>query len=46
LALAQSLGVRFFTGDKRLFNAVHDALPWVEWVGDYQFDAIPSPGTA
>lgn len=41
LALAQSHGVWFFTGDKRLFNAVGEALSWVKWIGDYQFDAIP-----
>ena len=41
VALAQSLGVWLFTGDKRLFNAVGSALNWVKWIGDYQFDAIP-----
>jgi predicted nucleic acid-binding protein len=46
LALAQSQGVWFFTGDKRLFNAVGPVLSWVKWLGDYQFDIIPVPGTA
>jgi predicted nucleic acid-binding protein len=46
LALAQSHGVWFFTGDKRLFNAVGHALSWVKWLGDYQFDTIPVPDTA
>lgn len=46
LALAQSQGVWFFTGDKRLFNAAGHALSWVKWLGDYQFDTIPVPDTA
>ena len=46
LALAQSQGVWFVTGDKRLFNAVGHALAWVKWLGDYQFDTIPVPDTA
>jgi predicted nucleic acid-binding protein len=45
LALAQSQGVWFFTGDKRLFNAVGHTLAWVKWLGDYQFEAIPVPDT-
>ena len=45
LALAQSQGVWFFTGDKRLFNAVGHALSWVKWLGDYPFDTIPGPDT-
>ena len=42
LALAQSLGLWFFTGDKRLFNAVGQPLAWVKWIGDYQFASIPA----
>lgn len=41
LALAQSKGLWFYTGDKRLSNAVGQVLSWVKWIGDYQFDAIP-----
>jgi predicted nucleic acid-binding protein len=41
LALAQSQGLWFYTGDRRLCNAVGQALPWVKWIGDYQFDVIP-----
>jgi len=41
IALAQSLGLWFFTGDKRLFNAVGGALDSMKWIGDYQFDSIP-----
>ena len=40
LALAQSLGVLFYTGDKRLFNAVSKELPWVRWIGDYTLENI------
>ena len=41
LALAESQGVWFFTGDRRLFNAVRQSVAWVKWIGDYQFGAIP-----
>ncbi|MEJ5197962.1 MAG: type II toxin-antitoxin system VapC family toxin [Anaerolineae bacterium] len=34
LALAELLECPFWTGDERLFNAVHEALTWVHWVGD------------
>ncbi len=30
LALAQRLGAELWTADRRLFNAVHGALPWVQ----------------
>ena len=46
MALAQAQGVWFFTGAKRLFNAVGQTLSWVKWLGDYQFDAVPAPDTA
>jgi predicted nucleic acid-binding protein len=46
MALAQAQGIWFITGDKRLFNAVGQALAWVKWLGDYRFDAIPTPDTA
>ena len=45
LALGQSLGVWFYSGDKRLVNAVGQTLAWVKWVGDYQSEAVPPPGT-
>jgi predicted nucleic acid-binding protein len=35
LALAQTEGVTFYTGDKRLFNAVSASLPWVKWIEAY-----------
>jgi len=46
LALAQSLGLWFYTGDKRLFNAVSDQLLWVRWIGDYELDVIPAASNA
>ena len=36
LALAEILGLEFWTGDKRLYNTVKRRLPWVKWLGDYQ----------
>ena len=33
LALAQLKGCEFFTADERLYNAVHDTLDWVRWIG-------------
>jgi predicted nucleic acid-binding protein len=35
LTLAEQLGEELITGDLRLYNAVHPALGWVIWVGDY-----------
>jgi predicted nucleic acid-binding protein len=32
LALAQRFQASFYTGDKRLFNKVHSALPWIHLV--------------
>jgi predicted nucleic acid-binding protein len=34
LALAEMLGLEFWTADERLYNAVKDAFPWVKWLGD------------
>lgn len=36
LALAQTLGLDFYTGDKRMFNAVSNAFAWMKWIGDYR----------
>jgi len=35
LALAESLGCEAWTGDERLYNAVHPQLPWLRWIGAY-----------
>jgi predicted nucleic acid-binding protein len=34
LALAEARGEALITGDLRLYNAVHDHLDWVQWIGD------------
>lgn len=36
LALAEILSCPFWTGDERLFNAIHDKLDWVHWIGNYR----------
>ena len=36
LALAETCKQRLITGDRRLYNAVHEHLDWVQWIGDYQ----------
>lgn len=43
LALAQTMDIWFYTGDLKLFRGVSSALPWVKWIGDYDFQAIPEP---
>ena len=35
LALAQRKSARLVAGDRRLYNAVKDNLPWVLWIEDY-----------
>lgn len=42
LALAQSENCWLYTGDKRLANAVENALPWVQWIENYNLDTVPS----
>ena len=34
LALAEARGEALVTGDRRLYNAVHEDLDWVRWIGD------------
>jgi predicted nucleic acid-binding protein len=41
LALAQLTQSDFWTADEKLYNAVHDQLPWVKWVGN---DALSTNG--
>jgi predicted nucleic acid-binding protein len=38
LTMAQHLGEPLITGDLRLYNAVHDSLDWILWIGDYAID--------
>ncbi len=35
LALAEMTERPLITGDRRLYNAVHERLDWVQWIGDY-----------
>lgn len=34
LALAEVRGEPLVTGDEKLYNAVHNHLDWVQWIGD------------
>jgi len=36
LALAEATDQPLITGDLRMYNAVHEHLNWVRWLGDYQ----------
>ena len=36
LALAEIAEQPLITADRRLYNAVHEHLDWVQWVGDYR----------
>ena len=36
LALAEATGQPLVTGDRRMYNAVHEYLDWVQWMGDYR----------
>ena len=42
LALAEMADCAFWTADKRLFDAVHEELGWVNWLGNYQADTPES----
>jgi predicted nucleic acid-binding protein len=35
LALAEAIDQPLVTGDRRLYNAVHQDLDWVQWIGAY-----------
>ena len=35
LAVAQNNQLDLWTGDRRLYNAVRQSLPFVRWIGDY-----------
>jgi predicted nucleic acid-binding protein len=44
LALAQERGTQLVTGDRHLYNAVRDQLPWVIWIGEYATAASTARG--
>jgi predicted nucleic acid-binding protein len=35
VALAERKRIEFWTGDERLYNALHGAFPFVRWIRDY-----------
>lgn len=35
LALAEMTERPLITGDRRMYNAVHNRLDWVQWIGEY-----------
>jgi predicted nucleic acid-binding protein len=35
IVLAEKEKCEFFTGDKKLFNAMKNRLAWIKWIGDY-----------
>ena len=36
VALAEGEDMELWTGDRRLYNALHDHLAFIQWIGDYQ----------
>ena len=46
VALAERDGVELWTGDERLYNALHTQHPLVRWIADYQPRRSGEPGTA
>jgi predicted nucleic acid-binding protein len=36
VALAQQIAGEFWTADRKLYNALHEQLPFVRWLADYQ----------
>ena len=46
VALAERDGVELWTGDERLYNALHAQHPLVRWIADYQPRRSGETGTA
>lgn len=46
LALAQSLGKWCYTGDWKLYRAFRSRLPYLQWIGSYDWDTIPADSPA
>jgi predicted nucleic acid-binding protein len=38
LAVAEHLSIEFWTGDRKLYNAIGSKLQFVRWIGDYSFN--------
>ena len=45
VALAERDGIELWTGDERLYNALHAQHPFVRWIADYQSRWSGGPGT-
>jgi len=45
VALAERDGVELWTGDERLYNALHAQHSLVRWIADYQPQGSGTPGT-
>ncbi len=45
-ALAERDGVALWTGDERLYNALHAQYPFVRWIADYQSQWLGEPGAS
>jgi predicted nucleic acid-binding protein len=45
VALAEGEGSELWTGDERLYNALHAQHPLVRWIADYQPRWLGKPGT-
>lgn len=41
VVLVQMVGVWLHMGDRKLYNALSSALPWVKWIGDYRLTDVP-----
>ena len=46
VALAEQEGSELWTGDERLYNALHAQHPFVRWIADYQPRGSGEPGAA
>jgi predicted nucleic acid-binding protein len=46
VALAERDGVELWTGDERLYNALHAQHPFVRWIADYQQQWSGEPETS
>jgi hypothetical protein len=46
VALAERDGLELWTGDERLYNALHAQYPSVRWITDYQPRWLGEPGIA
>ncbi len=43
LVVAEVLGYRFVTADRKLYQAIHSRVDYVLWIADYELDGGPPP---